>query len=127
MSNERDAAWNKAVSMQRNLEALRTGVNRLTENAIDKRVTDTERARNMGSYWGDARTEGGFKVWEIAEKLGMEDAVLRGHELGIEPEVWEGKLPIDYAGALERPELYPEFCNKFNISPFGQDQHQENS
>ncbi len=79
---------------------------------------EAEHARAMGSYWGDARTEGGFRVWEIAEKLQVDDAVLRAHELGVEPEVWSGQFPISYADALERPELYPAFCERFNIPPF---------
>jgi len=85
--------------------------------------TEAQRARDMGAYWGDARGEGGFKVWEIAERLHMDDAVLRGHELGVEPEVWNGQLPISYANALEKPELYPRFCERFNIEPFKPDQN----
>lgn len=112
MSNERDA------KILRRLEVSRRSLNRLVEHGVDQIATEAKRNRDMGKYWSSAREEAGMKVWEMGERLAIDDALIGGYEMGLKPEIWNGVFPIQYAGALDRPELYPEFCSKFNIPPF---------
>lgn len=111
MSDNERAVRRLAQDISAGIRQLRRERSKL-QNRTEQNL---QRAKNMGGYWEGARVDGGFHIIEIADLLGIDYVKLRHHEQGIEPEVWEGQLPKNYAEALERPELYPAFCDQFQI------------
>lgn len=72
-----------------------------------------------GQYWWREREEMRMSQKQAAEALGIDIGELRLSEHGVtEPETWLGDFPRRYAEILQKPELYDQFCRRFNIPKF---------
>lgn len=73
----------------------------------------------VGSYWKNVRKDSGLLREDVANRLGATPDFLSFFERGIfDPEVARGDLPLRLADALGNPELYKQYCERFEITPY---------
>lgn len=112
----------KGDRMMRNLASSMKSISGLEE----QRVRQEDRARAMGNFWREARGE--IDAFDVATRLEMRPSEVGMAELGGRAEerdrLWSGSFPKALAIAIEKPEAYLEFCERFNIPPYeGPDNH----
>ena len=74
-----------------------------------------EQLGRMGKYLWEAREVAGLTRYEVAERMGVPVNQVRFLELGLGSEEERENLPVVYANALGRPDLYVGFLKQFEL------------
>lgn len=78
-----------------------------------------EWVREIGRFWRGLRESEGTSRYETAYRLGIHVNELRLFESGVTvSNLISGDFPLRYAQTLGKPDVYPEFCQRFGIPEF---------
>mgnify|MGYP001610657491 CR=1 FL=1 len=76
-----------------------------------------EQLGRIGKYWWQAREAEGLTRYEVAERMGVPVNQVRFLEVGMGSEEEREILPVLYANALGKPDLYVGFLKQFGLEP----------
>jgi len=70
----------------------------------------------IGKFWWQAREQKGLSRYQVAEKMAVNVNQVRFMEVGFNDLTdLSNDFFVSYAQALDRPELYKEFCRRFTL------------
>lgn len=77
--------------------------------------SSVEQLGRIGKYWWRARETARLSRYHVAERMGVSVNQVRFFEIGLGSEEERETLPLPYANALGRPDLYVQFLKRFGL------------
>lgn len=74
-----------------------------------------EQLGRMGKFWWQIREAAHLSKYQMAERVGVHVNQVRLFEVGLGSDEDVERLPVSYANALGRPDLYVQFLKRFGL------------